>query len=203
MLDKNMNETLNYYEANAEDFVKNTKKIEFTEIQDKFLRCLPPGAKILDFGCGSGRDTVYFLNKGFEVDAVDGSAELVKLAREYSKIAVRQMLFSELDVVEMYDGIWACSSILHLSKFDLKEVIQKMLRALKKDGWIYTSFKYGEFEGVRNGRYFTDFTEKSFESFMEDIDGVRIKEFWVSGDARPGREGEKWLNLLLQKSDLH
>ena len=109
-----MNETLNYYNSHAEAFAGTTINIDFTEIQDKFLGYLPANAKILDFGCGSGRDAAYFHKKGFAVDAVDGSAELCRRASAYSGITVRQMLFSDLAAEEEYDGIWACSSILHL-----------------------------------------------------------------------------------------
>lgn len=196
-----MNETLKYYDDNAEEFVRNTINVNFAEIQEKFIKLLPDGGKILDFGCGSGRDASYFYKRGFLVDAVDGSAELCKLAGRYSGINVRQMLFSELNAVEEYDGIWACSSILHLPIAELKEVMIKILCALKNYGWFYASFKYGEFEGVRNGRYFTDFTKESFERFISDMSGFSIKESWLSDDARSDRSDEKWLNLILQKSN--
>lgn len=196
-----MNETLKYYDDNAEEFVRNTINVNFAEIQEKFIKLLPDGGKILDFGCGSGRDASYFYKRGFLVDAVDGSAELCKLAGRYSGINVRQMLFSELNAVEEYDGIWACSSILHLPIAELKEVMIKILCALKSYGWFYASFKYGEFEGVRNGRYFTDFTKESFERLISDMSGFSIKESWLSDDARSDRSDEKWLNLILQKSN--
>ena len=109
------------------------------------------------------------------------------------------MYFQDLDVREQYDGIWACSSILHLEQTELRSVLKKMADALRPDGWIYTSFKYGEFEGMRNGRYFTDFTWNSFQRFIRDTKSLSIEESWVTGDVRPGREEEKWLNLLLQK----
>lgn len=99
-----------------------------------------------------------------------------------------------------YEGIWACSSILHLPKNELKAVFMKMFKALKEDGIIYTSFKYGDFEGERNGRYFTDFTEKTFEEFVDEIDNLQLKEEWITGDVRPGRGEEKWLNVILQKN---
>ncbi len=150
----------------------------------------------MDFGCGSGRDAIYFCRKGFVVDAVDGSERLVELANRHAEINVRRMLFSELDAVEEYDGIWACSSILHLPSIELKSVLLKMIKALKINGWIYTSFKYGEAEEIRNGRYFIDFTEDSFRTFMSDIYGADIKESWITGDARLGRGDEKSVVLL-------
>ena len=135
-----------------------------------------------------------------KVDAIDGSEEMCRIASEYTGIEVQHMLFQELDAHDQYDGIWACASILHLPKNDLKLVLQKMTVALKMHGIIYTSFKYGEFEGERNGRYFTDFTIDTFQTFIQDIEGLQIKEDWMTGDVRPGRGEERWLNLILQKN---
>jgi cyclopropane fatty-acyl-phospholipid synthase-like methyltransferase len=157
---------------------------------------------VLDFGCGSGRDTKYFIEAGFEVVATDGSEELCKSASEYTGITVKQMLFQELDETASYDGIWACSSILHLPKKELEAVFTKMIRALCNDGIIYTSFKYGTFEGERNGRFFTDFTLETFEEFVKCIENISIEDYWITGDVRPGREEEQWLNLILRKTNL-
>lgn len=109
------------------------------------------------------------------------------------------LFYMEVDEREKYDGIWACASILHLPKKQLREVWENMYAALKTEGWIYTSFKYGEFEGERNGRYFTDFTTDTFKDFIHDMHDLKIEEHWITGDVRPGRGEEKWLNLLLQK----
>lgn len=195
-----MNHTLDYYNKNAQQFSKETISVDFTKTQDRFLNYLTDKGYILDFGCGSGRDTKYFLDKGFQVKAVDGSKELCRLAAEYTGIKVGQMLFEDLDEKEIYDGIWACSSILHLPKTELAGVIGKMCAALKASGIIYTSFKYGEYEGERNGRYFTDFTIENFRKFIQNIDSVKIEEYWITGDVRQGRGEEKWLNLILRKN---
>ena len=174
--------------------------VDFHITQDRFLAQLPAGAKILDFGCGSGRDTKYFLERGFAVEATDGSAELCKLASEHTGISVKQMLFDELDAVAKYDGIWACASILHLAWKDLVVVMQIMVRAVKGEGVIYTSFKYGQFTGERNGRFFTDLDEEGLARLLEEVGGLEVKELWITGDVRPGRGEEKWLNVLLKKS---
>ena len=194
-----IDKTLKYYNENAQSFASGTVSVKFTKVQDKFLEKLNPDAYILDFGCGAGRDTKYFLSRGYQVDAVDGSEQLCRIASEYTGIKVRQKLFQELDEKEKYDGIWACASILHLPKKQLREVLKNMYAALKSEGWIYASFKYGEFEGERNGRYFTDFTTDTFKDFIHDMHGLKIEEHWITGDVRPGRGEEKWLNLLLQK----
>lgn len=192
------NKTLDYYNQNAESFIQGTVSVDFKQTQDKFLQSLT-GKTILDFGCGSGRDTKYFIESGYAVTAIDGSEELCKSASAYTGIQVKHMLFQDLNEVDCYDGIWACSSILHLPKEELKIVTQKMSRALKPNGIIYTSFKYGNFEGERNGRYFTDFTLDEFKDFISDVKDIAIEEYWITGDVRPGREDEKWLNLILRK----
>lgn len=192
------NKTLQYYNQNADAFIQSTISVDFKPNQDKFINLLT-GKTVLDFGCGSGRDTRYFLEAGLDVTATDGSEELCKSASAYTQIPVRQMLFQELDETDCYDGIWACSSILHLPKIELKPVLNQMIQALHLHGIIYTSFKYGSFEGERNGRYFTDFTLEAFTAFIKDLDHVTIEEHWITGDVRPGREDEKWLNLILRK----
>lgn len=192
--------TLTYYNQNARSYTAATQTLDFRLIQDRFLFRMPRSARILDFGCGSGRDTRYFLNHGFQVDAVDGSSEMCRIAGEYTGIPIRQMLFQELDTVDTYDGIWACASILHLSRSELTDVFHRMAAALRKNGMIYASFKYGSFEGERNGRYFTDFTEKNFAEFVGRISELVIQEMWISGDVRSGRGEERWLNTILQKS---
>ena len=197
-----MNNTINYYNQNAENFIANTQNADMHPTQERFLRLLDANTSILDFGCGSGRDTKYFLEKGYQVTATDGSAELCRLASEFTGIKVKEMLFQELDVMNQYDGIWACSSILHLPKKELLPVIWKMCEALKDNGIIYTSFKYGNFEGERNGRYFTDFTEKTFREVIEKVPELTIEEHWITSDVRPGRGEEKWLNLLLRKCSI-
>lgn len=194
-----VNKTIDYYDQNAESFVKGTVSVDFKKTQDKFLKVLP-GKRVLDFGCGSGRDTKYFIEAGLDVVAVDGSEELCRSASVYTGIQVKHMLFQDLDEVEQYDGIWACSSILHLPKDELKIVFSKMINALSSNGIIYTSFKYGDFEGERNGRFFTDFTLDIFTDFVKDLKDIVIEEYWITGDVRPGREEEKWLNLILRKT---
>lgn len=154
-------------DKNAEAFAAGTVNICFRAIQDLFLEYVPQGGRILDFGCGSGRDTKYFLGRGYRVDAVDGSGELCRIVGAYTGIPVEQMKFHELDRVGAHDGIWACASILHVAKRELPDVLRKMADAAKDGGILYASFKYGEFEGVRDGRYFTCFTEEGFRRVAE------------------------------------
>ena len=153
---------------------------------------------VLDLGCGSGRDTKYFLEHGYRVDAIDGSAELCALASEYTGIPVKCQLFQELDASEVYDGIWACSSLLHLSYGELDEVLYRIEKALKPQGILYMSFKYGVFEGERNGRYFLDLTEEKLEQLLKKHTSLQQLRNFLTEDVRPDRE-ERWLNLFLKK----
>ena len=198
-MEANADVTIEYYNKNAAEFREDTAGVEFRKIQNAFLDLLPEGALILDFGCGSGRDALEFLKRGYQVEAIDGAEEMCRSAAELTGLAVRKMLFQELDEQERYDGIWACSSILHLPKPELRDVLGKMTAALKQTGVIYTSFKYGTFEGERDGRYFTDFTEKTSAEFIKGVTELKIEKMWITDDVRPGRGEEKWLNMILRK----
>ena len=81
--------TIDYYNRNYDTFVESTRDVDFSEIQNTFMDMLPNKAEILDFGCGSGRDTKCFLDQGYQVEAIDGSVELCRLASEYTGIEVR------------------------------------------------------------------------------------------------------------------
>jgi SAM-dependent methyltransferase len=194
-----MTTTIDYYDKNATEYSESTIGVDFSATQERFLRYIPSHAKILDFGCGSGRDAKYFLDKGYDVDAIDGSKEFCRLASVYTGITVKQMLFQELASVNEYDGIWACASILHLQKDDLILVLHKMATALKNTGVIYASFKYGTFFGERQGRYFTDFNEERLTEILALVPELQYREFWISSDVRPDRSNEKWLNVILSR----
>lgn len=195
----NTTQTLDYYHQNAAHFTCSTQSLDFASVQDKFLSLLPPQAHILDFGCGSGRDTKYFMEQGYCTDAIDGSGELCRIASAYTGVSVKQMLFQELNADDEYDGIWACSSILHSTYYELKDILKKLARALKKEGILYASFKYGNFEGMRNGRYFIDLTEDKLQKILQETKVFGLKEKWITNDIRPGRDEEKWMNIILTK----
>lgn len=192
--------TINYYNEHAKSFYEDTVNVAFSEIQENFIKYLPSHAYVLDFGCGSGRDSRAFMDKGFQVDAIDGSIEMCILAEHLLDKEVSCIRFQDFSEVDKYDGIWACASILHLDKDNLGQVFSNLKIALKSGGYLYTSFKYGEFSGLRNGRYFTDMTEHSFGEFVQSVGGFEIAEMNVSSDARPGREDEKWINIILRKT---
>jgi SAM-dependent methyltransferase len=194
------NITLTYYDSNARAFADSTRDVEFSAMRERFTSLLNPGAAILDLGCGSGRDTKAFLGAGFDVTATDGSPELCRYAAELTGIPVRNKLFQDLADVGAYDGVWACSSIPRLPKDQLADVLRRISRALRPRGVAYASFKRGGFEGVRNGRHFTDFSEPAFREFVATtVPTLAIEQLWTTTDVRPGREDERWLNVILRK----
>jgi len=195
-------ETLKYYNENFLKFNGDTVTVPFSKWQDEFTKYLPSGAYILDFGCGSGRDSKAFIDKGYRVDVIDGSKEMCKLASSLINQEVKCVKFQEIDTIDLYDGIWACASILHLPYIELKQVMSKLNMALKKSGYIYMSFKYGEFEGMRNGRYFIDMTEEKFGYLINEVNGYEFISGSITGDVRAGREDEKWYNVIIKKCEL-
>ncbi|HVI41619.1 MAG TPA: class I SAM-dependent methyltransferase [Anaerovoracaceae bacterium] len=195
-----MDKTLEYYNNAAKEYVNETVDANVSELNNLFLKYLPDKANILDLGCGSGRDSKVFIDRGHNVTAIDGSFEFCKLASEYLGQAVICMKFDELDYVGKFDGVWACASILHVPVKDLEIIFKKISRALKDGGYFFTCFKYGEFEGERNGRYFTDLTENRLKSLVANVKELKIIETTITGDVRAGRENEKWLNIIMEKS---
>lgn len=192
-------DTIDYYNQNAEKYVDETLGANMGELYEPFLFLLPSGGKILDAGCGSGRDSRYFINKGYEVVAFDGSSELVKLSSEILGQEVLHLTFDEIDFREEFDGIWACASLVHVQKKEIDGVIGKLNKGLKKGGTFYLSFKYGEKEEIRKGRFFSDYTETSFNTLIGNNPTLETLKTWVSRDVRPGRKNDKWLNVILRK----
>ena len=192
-------ETIAYYDRNASGFAGDTANVEFGAIQRAFTAMLPADGRILDLGCGSGRDTLAFLRAGFKVDAVDGSVELARIAGAATGVAVECALFEDHDPRGPYDGIWACSSLLHVERAALPKTISKYAAALKPRGTFYMSFKLGGFEGMRNGRWFTDMDEPRFRELIGKVACLDIARIEVTADVRPGRGSERWLNAWCVK----
>ena len=187
-------ETIGYYDGNAKKFIADTANIEFGALQKAFADMLPEGGRILDLGCGSGRDSLAFLKAGFAVDAVDGSAEMASAASELTGMKVEHATFADFEPKRVYDGIWACSSLLHVPAAELPAIVAKYAAALKPGGRVYLSFKLGDHDGMRNGRWFTDMTEQSFRRLIDDVEDLTVDRVDVTSDVRPGRADEKWLN---------
>ena len=195
-----MSQTIDYYNENADKFYENTVDADMSEQYQQFLKYLNQGAKILDFGCGSGRDSKYFIDNGYKVTAIDGAEKLCELASYLIGQEVKCMDFGDISFENEFDGVWACASLLHVDKEEISNILQKLNKTLKQDGVMYCSFKYGVESGQRNGRYFLDMTEVLFENLIRKAGKFEVLEMYVTGDVRVGRDHEKWLNAVVKKS---
>lgn len=188
-----MNDTLKFYYDNAESFTANTLNADMSDARNKFLKYVK-NRKILDLGCGAGRDTLAFSNAGYEVTAMDGCKSLCEQVKKISNAKVLNMTFDAINFVNEFDGIWACASLLHVSSSEIIAILEKVIKSAKYNSPIYMSFKYGEFEGMRNGRFFNDYTEDKFKSLIKNLN-LSIAEMWLTEDVRPDRSN-KWLNTI-------
>lgn len=193
-------DTLDYYNKNASEYFEQTLNGNFTENYERFLSRIPQNAYILDFGCGSGRDSKYFIENGYKVKAIDGSIEMCKLASEYIGQEVECMKFDELNEENVYDGIWACSSILHVEKEQLGNILEKMITALKEKGIIYTSFKKGVKDEIKEGKYYNYLTKEKLEEIIEKYKlNVKIIDYFETLPSTKRIQDIVWANYILQK----
>ena len=195
-----MKDSIEYYNMNADSFIEGSLQADMSSVRARFLAYLPKNASILDLGCGSGRDTKAFLDEGYSVIAADGSKELCKRAAVYTGQRVRCLLFEDLDYEDQFDGVWACASLLHVSKVKTPNILKKVRDALKPKGTLYASYKYGTKEWEKDGRFFHDCIEEDMTVIFSELYGWKIREMWKSEDVRK-REGEYWINVIASRED--
>lgn len=192
--------TIGYYDQNASSFASQTADVDLTPLYDRFLRHVAPGGRVLDVGCGVGRDALSFSKRGYDVVALDGSEEMVRLTQERvgSHIPVHLMRFEEIAWHNEFDGIWACASLLHVPSSSFAAVASRIVDAMRPGGSWFMSFKLGEGERVAGGRLFVDHNERTLRSALMDFP-VQLVDMWETEDARPNRAGERWLNSVANK----
>ena len=169
-----------------------------TALHDRFLANIPEGGLLLDAGCGAGRDSKAFLARGYMVSAFDASAELAARASVFVGHSVEVLRFEEFSKPPIFDGIWACASLLHVPEADLPETIARLWAALKPTGFFYLSFKYGEGERTKDGRHFTDATEERLLEWVAELPDVESRDVWTTEDVRADRQ-ETWLNAIIRR----
>lgn len=198
---KQTNETIDFYNSQAKQYISETVDLDISNIRNHFLELIPEESHILDLGCGSGRDSRFFLDHGYAVTAIDASYEIANLASDFIGQKVRNLSFQELDYRETFFGIWACASLLHCPKSEITKVMQSMTLALKPNGIIYMSFKYGTDERVdERGRFFNDYTENDISKVLLERSDLQIVEIFA--ETKPLRNGfQKWLNIFAKKQD--
>ncbi len=194
-----VDKTVEYYERNASVFIDSTIDLDVSELYRPFEKRLSPGCKILDLGCGSGRDSKYFVEHGFHVVAIDPSPAMCIQTRSLVHIPVFEMKAEDMQFSDEFDGVWACASLLHVSRDKQMDTLCIIGKALKSSGICYCSWKYGSGEHNTGGRHFTDFTEKSFRELLKKVALFEELEVWITCDVRRDRQEQKWLNALLKK----
>ncbi len=189
--------TTRYYTENAQAFFADTLAVAMDPLYARFLPHIPAGGHILDAGCGSGRDTRAFLDRGYRVTAFDASPTLAALAEHHTGRPVQVLRFQDLAWRREFDGIWACASLLHVPAAELPAALRRLVLALRPGGTLYASFKYGRGEREHQGRRFTDLDQAGLQALLSQVPDLRELETWITEDLRPGRAAERWLNTLL------
>jgi SAM-dependent methyltransferase len=192
-------DSIDYYNKYAAKEFEETVNQDMSEIMREFLNYLEEGDTILDLGCGSGRDSLTLYELGYDVTPLDASTEMCKLAEIHTGLDVLQMTFEQIDFDDVFDGIWACASLLHTPKKELSGILTKIARALNDKGILYMSFKLGDFEGFRGERYFSDFTADSISQLLRENGRFEIQKLWETEDIRSGHSDVRWLNVLAKK----
>ena len=195
-----MPDTIAFYNQSAEDFFAATASIDTSPLYKKFLSLLPAEAHILDAGCGSGRDTKAFMDMGYQVTAFDGSSALARMASAHTGLNVQHSLFKNFHSLQLFDGIWACASLLHTPYQALADTFEHLTKFLKRKGVFYCSFKSGNNEQIeRSGRLFTNLNATGLQNILEDTK-LHIEQDWITQDLRPDREKEQWYNAIVRKA---
>jgi superfamily II DNA or RNA helicase/HKD family nuclease/SOS-response transcriptional repressor LexA len=190
-----LDDTTRYYNQNAATFARSTVDVDMTPLYQRFLATLQPGDRILDAGCGSGRDAKAFADLGFRVTAFDASIELARIATGHCGFAVSVRRFEDVDEVAQYDAIWCCASLLHVAVDSLPAVLGRLWTSLRPGGRMYVSFKYGVGERHHGGRLFTDADEPTLRRWFGQLPDFQSLDFWITDDRRPDRT-ERWSNAL-------
>ena len=190
----NMNEK--YYQEHFNEFIVDTSNANMKELYNFFEKHIKKGMKILDVGFGSARDMKYFSSK-YDVYGIDIVDEFVNHAKQLGLTQVYKQSILDITFQNTFNAIWACASLLHIEKENLNQAFKKCNNALKGNGIMYCSFKYGTFIGERNGRYYIDLTEESIKEYLKDTN-FKIIDILITVDVRPNRN-EKWLNIILKK----
>lgn len=197
--------TLDYYQRNAKNFFSQTINVDMQNVYQPFLEYLPKPhlsnqQKILDVGCGSGRDSVFFANQGFEVVAIDGSQNVIDLAKQTdTRIDWQCLRFHEIakqSWQNQFTGIWACASLLHVPFEELPQILNDLIGCLKPNGVLYASFKYGNSEREKGGRFFCDINEERWQLIENQLNNAKTLKFWQTIDNRKNLQ-DIWFNLIL------
>ncbi|QQV74541.1 hypothetical protein H6P87_00075 [Rickettsia tillamookensis] len=190
---------IQYYDNNAQLFYDRTINADLSDNYKKFISYLPKNAHILDAGCGVGRDTKYFLSQRYQVTAFDGSTEMVRLASKETGINVLHSTFQDMNFKELFDGVWAQATLLHVPYDETKDVYKKIHAALKPEGIFYASYGYGSDIIQNDDRDFYNMNEDTIKLYFNGL--FEVVKIWTEKSKRfsPSKEA-LWLNFIVKKS---
>lgn len=191
-------DSIDYYERYAASYYDSTSELSMEKQLDRFIALLPENAEVLDLGCGSGRDTIYLEENGCQVTPMDGSRQMCLLAEINTDMEVLHMTFDEMEFQEVFDGIWACASLLHVPEEEMDRIMVRVTSALVPGGILYMSFKYGEGEEIRDHRLYHNYTEETAKEMLSHEPELELLEMWQSEDVRGN--GGLWLNILAKRA---
>lgn len=191
--------TLKYYARKLESYVKRTMDIDMSERYAAFEAYLRPEAHILDAGCGPGRDTRYFLERGYQVTAFDASPEMAHYAAQFTGQGVSTMRFQEMNDESSFDGIWTCASLLHVPKSEIEDVMRRCIQALKPGGVWYMCFKDGDGEEERGGRFFNDYSDEKLKELLKGFCEIELRRVWRSPHVKIDHPAVDWINAIVQR----
>lgn len=191
--------TLAFYAAEA---ARYSARISTATDRDllAFLAQLPTQGRILELGCGSGRDAAMMLAQGYLVEPTDGSPEMASQAEARLGCTVRVLPFQQLDAVAAYDGIWANACLLHVPRADLTDVLARVHRALAPDGLFYASYKAGHAEGRDQfGRYYNHLSADELAATYRNA--AAWQDVTIAESAGTGYDNEptRWLTVLARR----
>jgi len=192
-------ETLRFYNHEAETYCRRTGNIS-SPLLPIFLSRLTPGAKILELGCGSGRDTVEMLRQGYDVTPTDGSPEMALQAERRFQRPVLVLEFGEIEGEACFDGVWASACLLHVPLGCLGEVLTRIYGVLRSPGVLFASFKEGAGESRdRLGRYYNYPSLAILKEIFEQAAPWRSLEIERSPGFGYDGLGVQWLNCTAQR----
>ena len=187
-----------FYRENIARYSLQAESVRLTPIYDFFLSGLPSGARILDAGCGTGRDSLEFIRRGCQVVAIDSSAEMVAYCRQRG-VDARLKTFEAMGVQRAFDGIWASASLLHISRRQITRILKILSRTLRPDGKIFISLKEGAGEGLAaDGRYASFYSFGEFRALLRSLPGIEVVHGWRSAKAKAVAE-TPWIGFVAKK----
>lgn len=193
--------TLRFYAEKAEIYVASGPGGASLNLHH-FLKKLRPGARILELGCGSGRDAEAMIKAGFDVEPTDGTPEIALQAEARLSRKVRVVRFDELDAREAYDAVWANASLLHVPRSGLPHILGLIFMALKPGGLHFASYKTGGTDGRDDyGRYFNYLDRTEVLELYREAAPWQVED--VVDSVEDGYLGKRspWVAITVRKAE--